>query len=258
MTDYKHILVSQEGPIGIIQLNRPENMNALNRRIVREVAEQLEKFDADETIRVTIVRGNERTFAAGADIEEMMAETPMSFELADPFADWDRFLDIKKPTIALVTGYALGGGFELALHCDFIIAAENSYFGFPEVNLGVMPGAGGTQILPRLIGKRKAMEWIMLGGHVSAKEADKLGIINKLVAPERIDDETMRFAMQLANQAPIALRLIKEAVNKAEDYPLREGLKFERKNFYLAFDSKDQKEGMEAFVEKRRPSFKGE
>lgn len=258
MTNYEHIHVFQEGSIGIIQLNRPESMNALNRKIVAEVVTQLEKFDADDSIRVSIVKGNERTFAAGADIEEMMNESTLSFELADPFSDWDRFLSIKKPVIAMVTGFALGGGFELALHCDFIFATENAHFGFPEVNLGVMPGAGGTQLLPRIIGKRKAMEWIMLGGHMTAKEADRLGIVNHLVAPERIEDETMRFAKRLANQPPIALRLIKEAVNRGEDIPLREGLLLERKNFYIAFDSKDQKEGMKAFVEKRKPSFKGE
>lgn len=258
MSNYEHILVSKDGPIGIIQLDRPKSMNALNRKLISEVVQQLEIFDADEEIRITIVKGDERSFAAGADIQEMMDETPLSFELADPFSDWDRFLDIKKPTIASVTGFALGGGFELALHCDFIIAAENAHFGFPEVNLGVMPGAGGTQLLTRLIGKRKAMEWIMLGDNMTAKEAEKLGVVNRLVAPEQLFDETKRFALQLSKQPPISLRLIKEAVNKAEDIPLREGLLFERKNFYIAFDSYDQKEGMQAFVEKRRPSFKGE
>lgn len=258
MSNYEHIQVSTDGPIGIIQLDRPKSLNALNRKLVAEVVQQLENFEADKEIRITIVKGDERSFAAGADIQEMMDESPMSFELADPFSDWDRFLDIKKPTIASVTGFALGGGFELALHCDFIIAAENAHFGFPEVNLGVMPGAGGTQLLTRLIGKRKAMEWIMLGNNISAKKAEQLGIVNRIVAPEQLFDETIRFAKQLSEQPPIALRLIKEAINKAEDIPLREGLLFERKNFYIAFDSYDQKEGMQAFVEKRRPSFKGE
>src|SRR5690625_1274499 len=258
MTNYEHIHVFQEGSIGVIQLNRPEYMNALNRKIVAEVVTQLEKFDADDSIRVSIVKGSERTFAAGADIEEMMNESTLSFELADPFSDWDRFLSIKKPVIAMVTGFALGGGFELALHCDFIFAAEDAKFGFPEVNLGVMPGAGGTQLLTKVIGKRKAMERIMLGNNMSAQEAERLGVVNRTIAPERLYDETMRFAKDLCKQPPISLRLIKEAVNKAEDVPLREGLLMERKNFYLAFDSYDQKEGMQAFVEKRHPSFKGE
>lgn len=258
MSDYKHINVWTEGKVGVIQLNRPKNLNALNRKMVEEIVTQLESFDNDRNIRVIVIRGNERTFAAGADIEEMLHESPLDFELANPFAVWDRIMLIQKPIIASVTGYALGGGFELALHCDLIIAAEDAKFGFPEVNLGVMPGAGGTQFLTRIIGKRKALEWIWFGEHKSALEAEKLGIVNRIVAPELIFEETMRFAAKLAAQPPIALRLIKEAVNKAEDVTLREGLILERKNFYLAFDSEDQKEGMTAFVEKRRPSFKGE
>lgn len=258
MSDYKHINVWTEGKVGVIQLNRPKNLNALNRKMVEEIVTQLESFDNDRNIRVIVIRGNERTFAAGADIEEMLHESPLDFELANPFATWDRIMLIQKPIIASVTGYALGGGFELALHCDLIIAAEDAKFGFPEVNLGVMPGAGGTQFLTRIIGKRKALEWIWFGEHKSAQEAEKLGIVNRIVAPELIFEETMRFAAKLAEQPPIALRLIKEAVNKAEDVTLREGLILERKNFYLAFDSEDQKEGMTAFVEKRRPSFKGE
>lgn len=258
MSDYKHINVWTEGKVGVIQLNRPKNLNALNRKMVEEIVTQLESFDNDRNIRVIVIRGNERTFAAGADIEEMLHESPLDFELANPFAVWDRIMLIQKPIIASVTGYALGGGFELALHCDLIIAAEDAKFGFPEVNLGVMPGAGGTQFLTRIIGKRKALEWIWFGEHKSAQEAEKLGIVNRIVAPELIFEETMRFAAKLVAQPPIALRLIKEAVNKAEDVTLREGLILERKNFYLTFDSEDQKEGMTAFVEKRRPSFKGE
>ncbi|MEI3607629.1 enoyl-CoA hydratase-related protein [Pseudogracilibacillus sp. SE30717A] len=258
MSEYEHILVRTEGKVGVIELNRPKSLNALNRKMIEEIVGQLEMFEANRQIRVVVIQGNEKTFAAGADIQEMMGETPLSFEMADPFSVWDRFMSIKKPLIASVTGYALGGGFELALHCDLIIAAEDAKFGFPEVNLGVMPGAGGTQLLTRLIGKRKALEWIWLGEHMGAKEAKELGIINRITAPEIVFEETMRFAEKLAEQSPIALRLIKEAVNKAEDVPLREGLTIERKNFYLAFDSKDQKEGMRAFVEKRRPSFKGE
>lgn len=256
--DYQHINVWRDGKVGIIQLNRPKRLNALNRKMVEEIVIQLERFDQDREIRVVIIRGNEQTFAAGADIEEMINESPLDFELANPFKDWERIMQIKKPVIAAVTGYALGGGFELALHCDLIIAAEDAKFGFPEVNLGVMPGAGGTQLLPKIIGKRKALEWIWFGEHKSAVETEKLGIVNQIVAPELIFEEAMNFAKKLAEQPPIAVRLIKEVVNRAEDVPLREGMLMERKNFYLAFDSDDQKEGMNAFIEKRRPSFKGE
>ena len=207
--------------------------------MVEEIVIQLERFDQDREIRVVIIRGNEQTFAAGADIEEMINESPLDFELANPFKDWERIMQIKKPVIAAVTGYALGGGFELALHCDLIIAAEDAKFGFPEVNLGVMPGAGGTQLLPKIIGKRKALEWIWFGEHKSAVETEKLGIVNQIVAPELIFEEAMNFAKKLAEQPPIAIRLIKEVVNRAEDVPLREGMLMERKNFYLAFDSDD-------------------
>ena len=258
MNDYMHINVWTEEMVGVIQLNRPKSLNALNRKMVEEIVTQLEHFDRDHNVRVIIIRGNEKTFAAGADIEEMLNESPLDFEISNPFTDWERMTYIKKPVIAAVTGYALGGGFELALHCDVIIAAEDAKFGFPEVNLGVMPGAGGTQLLTKMIGKRKALEWIWFGDHKSAMEAKKLGIVNRLVAPELIFEEAMQFAQRLAKQAPIAVRLIKEAVKDAQDIPLLEGMLIERKNFYLTFDSEDQKEGMRAFMEKRRPSFKGE
>ncbi|MEC5424081.1 enoyl-CoA hydratase-related protein [Virgibacillus sp. C22-A2] len=253
----KHIHVFTEGKIGVIQLNRPEVANALNRHMVKEIVEQMEAFDRDETIRIILLKGNKKAFAAGADIEEMMDETPLSLELADPFADWDRMTLIKKPTIAAVNGFALGGGFELALHCDLILAGENAEFGFPEVTLGVMPGAGGTQLLTRLMGRAKALEWIWLGKSMSAEEALRCGVINRVVADALVTEEAMRLASQLADQAPISLRLIKEAVNAAGDTTLMEGFKLERKNFYLSFASQDQKEGMHAFKEKRSPSFKG-
>ncbi|HEX6594338.1 MAG TPA: enoyl-CoA hydratase-related protein [Bacillota bacterium] len=246
-----------EDGVGIIQLNRPEVLNALNRKMVEVIVEQVEAFDADETVRVIVIKGDKKAFAAGADIEEMIGDTPLSFELLDPFAVWDRLMDVKKPMVAAVNGFALGGGFELALHCDLIVAAEDAQFGFPEVNLGVMPGAGGTQFLTETMGHRKALEWIWLGEPMDAEEAKRYGVVNRVVAPELLEEETMRLAKRLAKQAPIALRLIKEAVHQAKDLPLADGMKLERKNFYLAFDSQDQKEGMRAFVEKRSPSFKG-
>src|SRR5690625_3590 len=203
MSEFEHILVEEKGGVGVVTLNRPQNLNALNRKMIDEIVVQLEEFDHDPEIRVMVIQGNKKAFAAGADIEEMMEETPLSFELADPFAVWDRMMSIKKPIIASVAGFALGGGFELALHCDVIVAAKTAMFGFPEVNLGVMPGAGGTQLLTKIIGRRKALEWIWLGEHYRAKEAEKLGIVNRIFAPEILEEETLRFANALAEQAPI-------------------------------------------------------
>lgn len=252
-----HIDAFEEGSIGVIKLNRPKVANALNRQMVTEIMEQMEAYDRDDSIRIIMIKGNEQAFAAGADIEEMLDETPLSLELADPFATWDRLTRVKKPTIAVVNGFALGGGFELALHCDLIVAAENAKFGFPEVTLGVMPGAGGTQLLTKAIGEKRALEWIWLGKMVGAQEALDHGVINRVVATELVAEESMRLAKQLAKQAPISVRLIKEAVKGAGDLTLMEGMKLERKNFYLTFASIDQKEGMQAFIEKRSPSFKG-
>ncbi|WP_277674104.1 enoyl-CoA hydratase/isomerase family protein, partial [Piscibacillus halophilus] len=236
----KYINAYLEDSIGIIQLNRPDVLNALNRQMVDEIVEQLEAYDRDSTVKVILIKGNDRAFAAGADIEEMLNDTPLTLELADPFAVWDRIQLIKKPVMAAVNGFALGGGFELALHCDLIVAGENATFGFPEVKLGVMPGAGGTQLLAKAIGQRKALEWIWLGESMSASEAMGLGAINRIVADELVEEESMRLAKQLANQAPISLRLIKETVKAADDLSLMDGMKLERKNFYLAFDSEDQ------------------
>ncbi|MEN2767130.1 enoyl-CoA hydratase/isomerase family protein [Ornithinibacillus xuwenensis] len=253
----KFIQVFSEDDVGVVQLNRPEVLNALNREMVEEIVAQLESFERNESIRIIVVKGNHRAFAAGADIEEMLEETPLTLELLNPFAVWDKISLIKKPILAAVNGFALGGGFELALHCDLIIAAEDAKFGFPEVKLGVMPGAGGTQFLTKAMGRRKALEWIWLGESMSANEALSHGVINRVVAPELVEEETMRLAQQLAALPPVSLRLIKEAVHVAEDTSLQEGKQVERKNFYLAFSSADQKEGMHAFLEKRPPTFKG-
>ncbi|UOQ92451.1 enoyl-CoA hydratase-related protein [Halobacillus shinanisalinarum] len=252
-----YIRAFTENKAGVIQLHRPQVANALNRKMVDEIVEQMEAFDRDDSLRAIVLKGNEKAFAAGADIEEMMEDSPLSLELTNPFAVWDRITLIKKPIIAAVNGFALGGGFELALHCDLIVAAENAKFGFPEVTLGVMPGAGGTQLLTKAMGRAKALEWIWLGQTMNAQEALQYGVINRVVAPELVEEETMRLASQIVEQAPVAIRLIKEAVHEAVDAPLIDGLKLERKNFYLAFASQDQKEGMRAFTEKRNPSFKG-
>jgi enoyl-CoA hydratase len=258
MNNQNFIKTWLEESVAIIQLNRPEVLNALNRQMVDEIVKALEDFDRDERVRVIVLTGNERAFAAGADINEMANDDPITWERLNQFAVWDRIALIKKPILCAVNGYALGGGFELALNCDIIFASENAQFGFPEVNIGVMPGAGGTQRLTKAMGKVKALEWLWLGEPMSAKEAYQYGVINRLVAPELVFEETMKLARRLAKQPPLSLRLIKEAVYKAVDSTLEDGLQLERKNFYLLFSSKDQKEGMRAFVEKRRPQFKGE
>jgi enoyl-CoA hydratase len=257
MTEFAFIRTRVEGEIAVVELYRPDVLNALNRQMVTEIVSALEAYDRHDEVRVIVLTGSGRAFAAGADIDEMAGDDPIKLELLNQFAEWDRLSLIKKPMIAAVNGFALGGGFELALSCDLIVAAETAEFGFPEVNIGVMPGAGGTQRLTKLIGKTKALEWLWTGERMSAKEAHALGIVNRVVAPELLREETMRLARKLAAKPPLSLRLIKEAVNKAVDYPLYEGMQFERKNFYLLFASEDQKEGMAAFIEKRKPRFQG-
>jgi enoyl-CoA hydratase len=225
--------------------------------MVNEIAQALERFDRQQDVCAIVLTGRGRSFSAGADIDEMTSDNPISLELLNQFADWDRFALIKKPIIGAVKGFVFGGGFELALCCDLLIAASGTEFSFPEVGLGVMPGAGGTQRLTKLVGRTKALEWLWTGERISAEKALKHGVINKIVAPELLMEETMKFANRLAKQPPLSLRLIKDSVHKAVDYPLYEGMQYERKNFYLLFASQDQKEGLNAFVEKRTPDYKG-
>jgi enoyl-CoA hydratase len=255
--NYELIETSVKGDIGLIELNRPKVLNALNRQMVSEVLTAMEFYDQDPTVKVIVLTGKGRAFAAGADIDEMMDADAISMETLNQFTDWDRLAWIKKPVIGAVHGFALGGAFELALCCDMLFAAETAEFGFPEVSLGVMPGAGGTQRLTKLVGKTKAMEWILSGKRISAKEALQYGIINSTFAEEVLMEETLKFANTIAKQAPVAVRLIKESILKAVDYPLYEGMQYERKNFYMLFATEDQKEGMRAFKEKRKPDFKG-
>lgn len=254
---YEYIEASINGNLGLITLNRPKVLNAINRPMVSEILSAMEGFEENEQVRVIVVSGNGRAFAAGADIDEMANDHAIDFELRNQFKEWDRLAMIKKPIIGAVQGFALGGGFELALCCDLLLAADDAEFGFPEVNLGVMPGAGGTQRLTKLVGKTKAMEWLFTGKRISALDALQFGIINHIMAKEVLLEETLKFAEGIANQAPLSIRLIKESVLKAVDAPLDEGMHFERKNFYLLFSTEDQKEGMKAFQEKRRPNFKG-
>ncbi|MFD1019203.1 enoyl-CoA hydratase/isomerase family protein [Thalassobacillus hwangdonensis] len=257
MSGFEFISTSVNDQVGSIILNRPKVLNALNRKMVSEIVVAMETFDQNEDVRVILVTGEGRAFAAGADIDEMAEDGSIDFELLNQFAEWDRIALVKKPIICAVQGFALGGGFELVLACDMVLAAEDAEFGFPEVNIGVMPGAGGTQRLTKLLGRTQALQYLWTGDRITAKEAEAKGIINKLISPELLKDEAEKFAKRLSKQAPLSLRMIKESVNKAVDYSLYEGMQFERKNFYLLFSSEDQKEGMNAFIEKRRPKFKG-
>ncbi|MBS1617372.1 MAG: enoyl-CoA hydratase/isomerase family protein [Bacteroidetes bacterium] len=243
--------------IGLIELNRPKELNALNRQLMLEIRDVLREWDEDDSIRVVILTGGERVFAAGADIKQMADATAISMLGIDQFSTWDQIKKTKKPIIAAVSGFALGGGCELAMTCDLIIASETAQFGQPEINIGTMPGAGGTQRLTRAVGKSLAMEMVLTGRFITAEEAQRAGLVVRVVPVEVLLAETVKTAKQIAAKSPIAVRLAKESVNKAYETTLDEGLQFERKNFYLTFASEDQKEGMKAFVEKRAPDFKG-
>ncbi|WP_394236055.1 enoyl-CoA hydratase/isomerase family protein [Niallia oryzisoli] len=257
MNSFEYIERYIEDGVGVIQLNRPRQLNALNRKMIREIVTALEQFDQNDEVVSILVTGKGRAFSAGADIDEMAESDSIQMELLNQFADWDRISLIKKPMIGAVKGFVFGGGFELALSLDILIAANGTQFSFPEVQLGVMPGAGGTQRLTKIVGRAKALEWIWTGDRIPAEEALEYGIINRIVSEEVIMEESMKFAKKLAKQPPLSLRLIKDSINKAVDYSLYEGMQYERKNFYLLFSSQDQKEGMQAFIEKRKAEFRG-
>ncbi len=254
---YENILVEAEETIAIIRLNRPKVYNALSHALITELTDALFALDKDEAIRVIILTGNERAFAAGADISEMSKESSVSILLKDQFATWDKIRQTKKPIIAAVSGFALGGGLELMMNCDIIIASENAKLGQPEINLGIIPGAGGTQRLTRVVGKYKAMEMILTGEMITAEEALELGLVNKVAPAETYLEEAKKMAKEIAKKSPIALQLAKDAILKTYETSLAEGLLHERKNFYMLFSTEDQKEGMSAFTEKRNPIFKG-
>ncbi len=244
--------------VSIIRLNRPKELNALNLQLMLEIKEALITLDADELTRVIIITGNERAFAAGADIKQMAGRGAIDMLKIDQFSTWDQIRKTKKPIIAAVSGFCLGGGCELAMICDMIIASETAQFGQPEINIGVMPGAGGTQRLTRAVGKAKAMEMVLSGLFISAEEARFYGLVNKVVPVEVYLEEAIKLAKIIAEKSPIAVQMAKESVLKAFEMPLQEALFFERKNFYMLFATEDQKEGMSAFVEKRKPNFKGQ
>ena len=256
---YEFILVNPayDKHTALIQLNRPKELNALNLQLMLEVKQALMDLDADENVRAIILTGNDRAFAAGADIKQMAGKNAIDMLKIDQFSTWDQIRKTKKPMIAAVSGFALGGGCELVMHCDMVIASETAQFGQPEIKIGVMPGAGGTQRLPRAVGKVKAMEMVLTGEFINAEEALRIGMINRIAPIELYLSEAVKMAKKIASMSPIAVQMAKESVLKAFEMPLQEALSFERKNFYMLFATEDQKEGMAAFVEKRPATFKG-
>ncbi len=250
------IITETRGKVGIITLNRPKALNALNAQLITEMNAALDRFDADAKIAAIILTGNEKAFAAGADIREMKDKTFADVTEEDFLRDWDHITTIRKPIIAAVAGYALGGGFEFALACDTIIAADNAKFALPEVTLGIIPGGGGTQRLAQAAGKAKAMEMILTGRMMDVAEAERLGIVARVVPVEKLMEEALTVAEKIASLSQPVIASAKRAVNRAFDAPLGEGLAFERKSIHALFALHDQKEGMAAFVEKRKPVFK--
>ena len=254
---FENIIVETRDRVGVVRLNRPQRMNALNDVLARELALALHAFDDDAAIGCIVLTGNERAFAAGADIGAM-AEWDYAKVYRDNYItrDWEEIIRIRKPVIAAVAGYALGGGCELALACDIIIAADTAKFGQPEITIGTMPGMGGTQRLPRAIGKAKAMDWCLTGRMIDAVEAERADIVARIVQADQLETEALALAAKIASfSLPVVLK-IKEAINRAYESSLSDGLLFERREFHATFALDDQKEGMRAFVEKRKPSFK--
>ena len=254
---YENIVTRIEGRVGVAQLNRPKALNALNRELMTELMTALEAFDADPAVGCMVVTGSARAFAAGADIKEMADATPARMMVGSFIDLWDRLLRIGKPVIAAVSGFALGGGCELAMACDLLVASETAQFGQPEINLGVIPGAGGTQRLTLAVGKALAMEMVLNGRTLSADEALRFGLVSRVYPVEVYLEEAIRLGNEIAARAPIALRLAKEAVNAAFEMSLRAGLDHERRLFYLLFSTDDQKEGMDAFINKRAAQWTG-
>lgn len=257
MSDEQLVLTAIDGYVATLTLNRPRALNAISPELIDALIVALERCEADDQIRVVVLTGSARAFAAGADIKAMAEASPMQMLTSRSIERWSRIAAFRKPLIAAVSGYALGGGCELAMMCDMIVASETAQFGQPEINLGVIPGAGGTQRLTRAIGPYRAMELVLTGATISAQEALQYGLVNRIAPVEGFLAEAQRLAAQVAEKAPLAIQLAKEAVRAAAETTLREGLAIELRNFYLLFDSEDQKEGMRAFIEKRPPTFSG-
>src|SRR5436309_13079614 len=254
---YENVLVEIDAPIATVTLNRPKVLNALSPDLIRELTTALAELDVDESVRAVVLTGGPKVFAAGADIGDMADRGPVDQLLRDQTGRWAPLAGFSKPLIAAVNGYALGGGCEVALMCDLIVAGETARFGQPEINLGIIPGAGGTQRWPRTAGKFVAMETMLTGTQVSARRAYELGLVNHVVPAEMSITVAQRIARQLSEKPPLALRFAKEAVLKAFETPMSEGLAAERRSFYFLFSTEDQKEGMRAFIEKRKGVFKG-
>ena len=253
---YETVLVEKRDGVAIITLNRPKALNALSAQLMAELGEALMEFEADSDVGCIVVTGSEKAFAAGADIKEMQSKSYMDVYAEDFItSSWETITRVRKPVIAAVAGYALGGGCELAMMCDFIIAADNAKFGQPEINLGVIPGAGGTQRLTRFVGKSKAMDMILTGRNMDADEAERSGLVSRVVPAADLMDETVKVATRIAALSLPSVMMAKESVNRSYETTLAEGVRFERRLFQSTFASEDQKEGMAAFVEKRQPNF---
>lgn len=257
MTEYRWIRTEVQDQVGLVRLNNPKALNALHPELMQELVEALETWDQDEAIGAMVITGNEKVFAAGADIRSMAQADAVDMLLAAYIDLFDRIGKLHKPVIAAVSGWALGGGLELAMACDMIVASETAVFGQPEINLGIIPGAGGTQRLTRTVGKYLAMEIILNDRRLTAEEAARFGLVNRVVPVDRYLEEALELARQIARRAPIAVRLGKEAIQFALESSLENGLRHERRLFYLLFATEDQKEGMQAFLEKRKPSWRG-
>jgi len=254
---YRCILAETRGPVGLITFNRPEALNAFNDQLMTELGQALDAFEADDAIGAIVVTGSEKAFAAGADIKEMQEKTFAEVYQEDLVTrNWERVTRCRKPVIAAVSGYALGGGCEFAMMCDMILASPSAKFGQPEIKLGIIPGAGGTQRLTRAVGKAKAMEMILTGRNMTAEEAERLGLVSRIVPGETLLDEAVATAKAIAQMSRTAVMMAKESVNRAFEVSLHEGILFERRAFHAAFATEDQKEGMAAFAEKRSPAFR--
>ncbi|MBX9739196.1 MAG: enoyl-CoA hydratase [Beijerinckiaceae bacterium] len=252
---FEAILVETHGPVRLIRLNRPDALNALNIQLIKDLNQALDDVEADDGVRCVVLTGSEKAFAAGADVKEMQAQSYIDVYLGDFVASWERVTRLRKPVIAAVAGFALGGGCELAMMCDFILAADTAKFGQPEIKLGIMPGAGGSQRLTRLVGKSKAMEMCLTGRMMDAQEAERAGLVSRVVPAAELVAEALKVAQTIATMSGPSVLMTKECVDRAYETTLSEGVRFERRVFYATFATQDQKEGMQAFIEKRKPAF---
>ena len=253
---YQNIIVETHGKVGLVTLNRPQALNALNEALIAELNDALAGFESNPDVGCTVITGSEKAFAAGADVKEMAEKTYVESYLGKFLDGWTHISETRKPVIAAVSGFCLGGGLELAMMCDIIIASETARFALPEITLGIMPGAGGTQRLPRFIGKAKAMDLILTGRMMDAAEAERCGLVARVVAPGKLLDEALAAAAKIAGYSQPIVMMAKETVNRAQETSLAEGARFERRLFLSMFSTEDQKEGMKAFIEKRKPDFR--